>query len=76
MVHEDEVPQTPAPLLSPSSQKAADPPKDRVPQDEKNDEEDPVATRRLRFLTLVQSTLTSFLSIAIAVLQGLAYLSY
>ncbi|KAK1760037.1 hypothetical protein QBC47DRAFT_396046 [Echria macrotheca] len=46
-----------------------------APQEAKS-EEDPVTARKLRILRLVQSTLTSFLSIAIAILQGKAYLSY
>jgi len=39
-------------------------------------QDDPVAARRLRILRLVQSVLTSLLSIAIAALQGKAYASY
>jgi hypothetical protein len=71
-VHEEEVlptPLSPPAPLPPSSSPPEDPP-------EGEDSSDPIAARRLRILRLVQSTLTSFLSIAIAVLQGKAYLAY
>jgi len=46
------------------------------PEEKEEEEEDPVTARRLRIIRLVQNALTALVSIAIAVLQARALVSY
>ncbi|KAK4449735.1 hypothetical protein QBC34DRAFT_437813 [Podospora aff. communis PSN243] len=71
LVHQDEVLPTPPPVTSSDAD-----PKKQEKDSGTNDVDDPIAARRLQTLTLTQSSLTSFLSIAIATLQARAYATY
>lgn len=77
--HEHEAPPTPSTSSPPQSAQLLPPStSENQPEgdNQEDQEEDPITARRLRTIRLVQNTLTSLVSIAIAVLQAKALVSY